>query len=327
MPALMWLHVTLVNILLVKVMIARFWYYFMLFEILLYTGLVSLVMLYGQWSWWSAAILVFVLLIGWRTLFAVYPFIIYKYLCDYPEERMPLSFSGYIHLLWGEIYFRFVSHFILMPTEAWLPNGKLQSNPQQIPIIFIHGLLCNRAIWFSVQTKFTQLGYHNHHSLTLEPLFSPIEAYLPKLEQAVENACQQTNHQQVIFVGHSMGGLIARLYAQHNPQRVAHIITLGTPHHGSQIACHFDKENVTQMCVGSAFLQKLNRSNLENQPVPITSIFTCHDNMNFPAMTSILPKAKNISLTGVAHQYLVIHPQVFALLWDTIQTVTRQDMV
>lgn len=41
---------------------------------------------------------------------------------------------------------------------------------------------------------------------------------------------------EISLVGHSMGGLISRLYlTQYNPENVKSVITLGTPHHGSAL--------------------------------------------------------------------------------------------
>lgn len=38
------------------------------------------------------------------------------------------------------------------------------------------------------------------------------------------------------IIGHSMGGLVARRYIYDNPNTVANLVTLGTPHHGSPLA-------------------------------------------------------------------------------------------
>lgn len=42
------------------------------------------------------------------------------------------------------------------------------------------------------------------------------------------------------IMAHSMGGLVSRYYIAHNPGKVAALVTLGTPHHGSNLADSFD---------------------------------------------------------------------------------------
>ena len=41
------------------------------------------------------------------------------------------------------------------------------------------------------------------------------------------------------IMAHSMGGLVSRYYIQKNPGKVAALVTLGTPHHGSPLADSF----------------------------------------------------------------------------------------
>jgi len=42
------------------------------------------------------------------------------------------------------------------------------------------------------------------------------------------------------IIAHSMGGLVSRSYIADHPGRVADLVTLGTPHHGSPLADSFD---------------------------------------------------------------------------------------
>ncbi len=55
------------------------------------------------------------------------------------------------------------------------------------------------------------------------------------------------NDQNTVFVCHSLGGLIARSYLEHNSQQsqnISKVITLGTPHKGSQIAKHMQNNGL-----------------------------------------------------------------------------------
>jgi pimeloyl-ACP methyl ester carboxylesterase len=63
---------------------------------------------------------------------------------------------------------------------------------------------------------------------------------LNKLSRTVDQAFRSTNHSRVTLIGHSIGGVLARLYLSPQPfrgqrhdglERVDRLITLGSPHH------------------------------------------------------------------------------------------------
>jgi acyl-[acyl-carrier-protein]-phospholipid O-acyltransferase / long-chain-fatty-acid--[acyl-carrier-protein] ligase len=58
------------------------------------------------------------------------------------------------------------------------------------------------------------------------------------------------------FVGHSMGGLLARVYiARHRPQRLGRVVMLGTPNQGSEVADALRNLAIFRRFYGPAGLQ------------------------------------------------------------------------
>ena len=57
-----------------------------------------------------------------------------------------------------------------------------------------------------------------------------------QLETAIEQILADTGAKKVVIVGHSQGGLDARVVAHEHPEYVAAVITIATPHHGTPIA-------------------------------------------------------------------------------------------
>jgi triacylglycerol lipase len=51
----------------------------------------------------------------------------------------------------------------------------------------------------------------------------------------VQKVIEQTNAAKVIIIGHSQGGLDARVVAHDHPELVAAVVTVGTPHRGSPL--------------------------------------------------------------------------------------------
>ena len=88
------------------------------------------------------------------------------------------------------------------------------------------------------------------------------------------------------------------------------LVTIGTPHHGSLLAYSFPGTCLAQMHPGNPWLVALNRNEAAPAPVPITSIWSRHDNMVVPQASSVLACAENIALIGVAHNALVSDTRV-----------------
>lgn len=102
-------------------------------------------------------------------------------------------------------------------------------------VILLHGLFMDSFSMRRVQRNFIEEGFDTYifsyptvqfnHNVTLENLHNLITQLLD---------LKNTN---ITLVGHSMGGLVARLYqTTYNNSHVKRIITLGTPHNGSHVA-------------------------------------------------------------------------------------------
>ncbi|MFO0615542.1 MAG: alpha/beta fold hydrolase [Polyangiaceae bacterium] len=57
-----------------------------------------------------------------------------------------------------------------------------------------------------------------------------------QLYEAIEKIKAETGKRKVVVIGHSQGGLDARVVAHDHPDSVAAVITIATPHHGTPVA-------------------------------------------------------------------------------------------
>jgi pimeloyl-ACP methyl ester carboxylesterase len=202
---------------------------------------------------------------------------------------------------------------------------------QTLPVLLIHGYICNSGYWHPC-SQVLKRAKVNHFALDLEPMFGSIEAYLPLVQRTVEAICAQTGSEKLIIVGHSMGGLVARAYLrEHGSTRIAQVITLGTPHNGTNLATRGPGVNSRQMewtpkagGTMSAWLTDLNASENAVTRALITSIFSYHDNIVSPQLSSQLAGAHNIPLVGVGHVELALNPLVQQCLLHEIERVSAQ---
>lgn len=192
--------------------------------------------------------------------------------------------------------------------ETPLPSG---DDPNRLPVVLVHGYFCNRAIWRATAARLARRG-HAIESVNLEPIFGGIDDYVPTIEAAVASLSARTGASQIALVGHSMGGLAIRAWIRrHGAGRVAAIVTLGTPHHGTWSADFGIGRNVAQMRQGSKWLATLAQSETAQIRRLFTVIITLHDNVVMPQALQTLEDSRTVVLSGVGHVALLGNRQAF----------------
>ena len=112
-----------------------------------------------------------------------------------------------------------------------------------------------------------------------------------------------------------MGGLVARAYLRrYGGAKVATVITLGTPHHGSVHAWLFPGTSLAQLRPGNAWLAELNRAEVAPAGVRVVSLWSWHDSMVAPQTSARLDGAENIALARHRPQRARRDRRVFALV-------------
>lgn len=192
--------------------------------------------------------------------------------------------------------------------------------PAHFPVLLVHGYGCNSGYWSYLIPRLDRARI-SHASVDLEPVLGDIDGYVPLVQKAVEELCRETGAGQVALVAHSMGGLVVRAWMRaHGTARVARVITLGSPHHGTGMAKFGRGPNVVQMrCqrgAASDWLQELGRGEDPATRALITSIYTHHDNIVSPQTSSQLAGARNIAFGGVGHVALGCNDRVL----DTVMS-------
>lgn len=187
-------------------------------------------------------------------------------------------------------------------------------------VVFIHGFVCNRGLW-TPWFKRLVADRRAFVAVNLEPVFGPIDAYTVLIEQAISKVTLATGMAPLV-VCHSMGGLAVRAWLRsgaEKEQRVHHIVTIGTPHHGTWLGRFALAPNGRQMRLNSQWLQQLEASELPEMHYKFTCFYSNCDNIVFPASTAMLSGAENRHISGKAHVALAFAPEVMA------QTLAKMD--
>jgi triacylglycerol esterase/lipase EstA (alpha/beta hydrolase family) len=192
--------------------------------------------------------------------------------------------------------------------------------PAKRPVVLIHGVLVNDGVLFGLRRYLVRRGVAPIYTINYGPPFADIERFAAQLAAKIERICERTGAERVVLVAHSMGGLVARAYLRRfGPHRVARLVTLATPHHGSLLAYSFAGRGLTQMHPGNRWLGELNRDESKPSPVPITSIWSRHDTMVMPQASSVLACAENVAFSGIAHNAVLADAAVTDLVVREIE--------
>ena len=181
--------------------------------------------------------------------------------------------------------------------------------PAELPILLLHGVGCNAGVWSGFRRRLEQRGLGPIYALSYGPPLASIEHFAGQAAARISDIEVATGASQVVLVGHSMGGLVARAYLrQYGGAKVRRLITIGTPHHGSMHAWLMAGVSLAQMRPANAWLAVLNG---HTDSVPVASIWSWHDSMVSPSTSSRIERGENVALTGVAHNALLDDPEVF----------------
>ncbi|HEV8553872.1 MAG TPA: alpha/beta fold hydrolase [Casimicrobiaceae bacterium] len=228
-----------------------------------------------------------------------------------PEAR--LGFASTLRVYVTEIW-TVAASWLLMVLHRLLIHDPVPA-PAQRPVVLVHGVLVNDGVWLSLRRSLARNGVAPIYTINYGPPLADIEWFAEQLHTRIEAIRAATGAERPVLVAHSMGGLVARAYLRHfGAARVAKLITIGAPHHGSMLAWSFPGACLAQMRPGNAWLTDLNRDENRAGPVPITSIWSRHDSMVAPQASSVLGNAENIALVGIAHNALLGDERVMELV-------------
>lgn len=211
-----------------------------------------------------------------------------------------------------------LTFLLVIPFERlWMPVDRLK--PGKTPILLVHGYGCSRGVWWLLRRRLEAAG-HVVATVSLFPPYTAMGKLVPQLDARIEAVCAATGSKQVVLVCHSMGGLIARCYlARHGIARVARLLTLATPHAGTELGRVGLGQNAREMTPGSLWLNDMAGEPIK---VPATSLRNPYDNYAMPQDNQRHPQMQDIELPPVGHLAMLIDRRVADLLIALLKTTT-----
>jgi len=239
-----------------------------------------------------------------------------------------LSPGQRLGMVLGEYAAHVLTFIVIFPLERWwmapdrLRPATSRSDTQGgTPVLLVHGYCCSRGSWWWLRRRLEAAGW-TVATITLEPIYAAIDSYVEPLARRIDAVLKETGAGQLVLVGHSMGGLVARAYLQRfGDARVKRLITLGTPHQGSRLADLGLGENGRQMRPGSRWLQSLAVPPAAVDPLVI---YSPHDEFVLPASLLQLSVGRHNAIPGLGHLAMLYSPRVWLALQQGLEQTACQ---
>jgi triacylglycerol lipase len=247
---------------------------------------------------------------------------------DTPPEHRINIFQG-LRLYFSEFKATMMTSSWMMPFRTLEKYHAKKSD--QLPVLLVHGYASNSGQWYPLSQRLKSENI-THHALDMEPPFDQLDTYIPFVQKSIAMLCEQSKCEKVVIVTHSMGGLVMRAYLRkHGGARIAKIITLGTPHHGTALAKFGKGLNCVQMQWNgkvqpgspSEWLQQLASEENPDHRQLIVSMYSHHDNIIAPQSSSYLSGAKNLAFHGIGHVALLFNRNVQDQIVEEIKNTLK----
>jgi len=206
-------------------------------------------------------------------------------------------------------YLAVCCNLLLLPF-GWFPPRE-RTNPKGTPVLLLHGLFHNRAVWSWIRFRLRLRGFSDLHSINLPP-WKDVEWLTERVANRIDELRQQRGIDRIDLVGHSMGGIIARNYLQirGGAKKVRNCVLLGAPNKGSKMVPFAVTTLARHLMPGSPFLSNLNAAPWPDG-VAVTNIISRHDNLVLPPEQAVITGKETVELAGIGHNALLYHARAF----------------
>jgi pimeloyl-ACP methyl ester carboxylesterase len=175
------------------------------------------------------------------------------------------------------------------------------------PILLVHGIIDNHAIFTVMERALRRRGFQTLATYDYGLFTQNIPRAAQRLGEAIEQLSAATGYERIHVIGHSLGGLIARYFVQRlgGDSRVHTLVTLGTPHQGTQLAWAASLlPLVRQLTPGSPVIRELAEPALGCR-TRFIAFFSDIDHLVVPGRNARIDhpdlNVQNIAAPGVGH--------------------------
>lgn len=195
------------------------------------------------------------------------------------------------------------------------------------PVVLVHGLYHNASAWLLYRLWLKRAGFRKVYGFNYSSFGVSFEDVGERFGSFVEKVEAANPEQPPILIGHSLGGLVGRAFADDpgHEGRVRALVTLGSPHGGSKLAALSLGRLGQSLLYGGPLCEQLKKAR-----APIGShrlaVFSSMDTMVLPfeGLKIDDPGWTQLETSPVGHVGLLFHGptarKVIAFLLEVVAT-------
>ncbi len=200
-------------------------------------------------------------------------------------------------------------------------------------VVLVHGFVCNSGMWGAMRRHLNTAGYTRVYAVNLDPFYRSMATSLAQFERELDNILQRENVREAVIIGHSMGGVLARVFQNQHADRVRAAISIGAPHGGTDLARLVSTINAGPARPDTRWLVQFNQAMAAERDVknlPALNIWSDRDNIVYPQGNAKLNSAVDRGLNGYGHLHLAFAAEAlnlvtqFVLPWQNEASETSQ---
>jgi hypothetical protein len=215
---------------------------------------------------------------------AVTTYCIYWY--ETANQKENQGKTPFRHILWGILDSMLGALFLALT----YPFGRLNRireprHPRKTGpvIVCLHGLFHNPSAWILLRLRLHRAGFHNCYCPRYRSFRNDIPGAIRELELELKQILEKHPEQEIIFIGHSLGGLLALYLGTNNRSwPVREIVTLGTPFSGSKMAVFGISSLAKSLLPNSREFKNLCSGINWKTTIPGLALYSAIDNMVLP---------------------------------------------
>lgn len=191
----------------------------------------------------------------------------------------------------------------------------------RLPVLLIPGYFQTPANYFWLEPKLREIGLRNQLEVYNESMFGSIEVFADTIERHIAQAVEETGSSVVNIVAHSMAGLATRevLRRGRAQARVNRLITLGSPHRGTNWAYVGIGRCCEEMRPGHPFLRRLLRNKEgELDGVDAYAVVSNLDLLAPPKTACFTQRGVNLFIPNLGHAGYFFSDAVLKILDDLL---------
>jgi len=183
-------------------------------------------------------------------------------------------------------------------------------------IILVHGYLHNQTAWYWFKRQLEKADIGPVYTVNLTPFYAPIEQLATCIEAKIRSLQDSIATENLILIGHSMGGLVSSYYAENvTPHKIGLVITLASPLQGTLLANLGFGKCVKQMQLNAPFTKNLLKK-IVNSTIPYLHIASKLDNIIVPWENAMPPLAHHNTyvVDDLGHLSFLISPKIIQIV-------------